>query len=144
MEDQKSIIIKRRKKTVVVILFILLLSQIILFGLNSAFNIKGKIISVTLSSNQNSREAAIKKNWIGNFLIIEGKTVVSCQEPINHMRIERDVIMIDSSYAVNISCWGYKDYSARYVIIYNNIFSALEAYIFNDTIDINVDYTMIL
>ena len=135
---------KKRKKIIAAILFTLLLSQVILFGLNSMLNIKGKIVNITLSSNQNSRETGIKKIWIGNFLIIEGKTIVSCQEPIDHIKIERDIIVIDSSYTGNISCWSYKDYSARYVIIYNNIFSALEAYIFNDTIDINVDSTIIL
>ena len=129
---------ERKKKIIIIVLFILLLSQIILFGLNSASNTKGKIISVALSSDQNSKEETIKKIWIGNFLIIEGKTAVTC-EPINPvMKIKGDIIMIDTSYTGHyIECWGHSSYSAKYVIMYNNIFSALEAYIFSDAINID-------
>ena len=107
--------------------------------LSSVFDLKGKVVSVS----QISDLSLLRKIWIGNILIIEGRTIVSCNEPLDQIKIEGNNIIIDSSSIGNIDCWGYKDYSARYIIVYNNIFSALEAYIFNDAININFDYSMI-
>ena len=128
------------KKVAVVIFVILLLSQIVLFGLNSVFNIKGKLLSVKHISDLSS----LKKIWIGNILIIEGRTVVSCHEPLDQIKIGTNNIVIDSSITEQVDCWGYKDYSARNIIVYNNIFSALEAYIFNDAISIDFGNVVIL
>ena len=78
-------------------------------------------------------EPEIKKTWRGNRLDIEAKTnIYICGQP-TYVRFKENKIEIHELYCGGIlRCWGYSTGVYSYKLYYNNIFSSLKAYFFDN------------
>ncbi len=90
-----------------------------------------KISNIPRKSDTYQQNPKIEKNWRGNYLDVTTATnIYICGQP-TYARFKKDRIEIHEFYRY-IRCWGYASPTLKYTINYNNIFSSLKAYLFDN------------
>lgn len=120
--------IKKLIFLIVLLVLFYLLSQIIIY----AFFAESKIVKIDANPimDNDININIVKKEWRGNQLVIKAYKNWGCEEP-SYIRYNKNKIEI-LTISRTIKCWGSDYQNYNFILEYNNIISAGNAYLSND------------